>query len=51
MDKQNECLIETVEISKVKLKRFFTWADKSELVSHLNIKMPADKLGMSFSAV
>ncbi len=44
MDKQNECLIQTVEISKVKLKRFFTWAGKSELVSHLNINMPADNL-------
>ncbi len=41
MDKQNECLIQTVEISKVKLKRFFTWAGKSELVSHLKINMPA----------
>ena len=36
MEKHNECLIGTVEICKVKLKRFFTWADKSEIVSHLN---------------
>jgi len=50
MDQQNECLIQTVEISKVKLKRFFTWAGKSELVSHLNINMPADNPGRSYSA-
>ncbi len=36
MEKHNECFIGTVEICKVKLKRFFTWADKSEIVSHLN---------------
>lgn len=36
MDKHKDCLIGTVEICKVKLKRFFTWADKSEIVSHLN---------------
>ncbi len=36
MDMHGECLIGTVEICKVKLKRFFTWAGKSELVSHLN---------------
>lgn len=36
LEKHNECLIETVKICKVKLKRFFTWAGKSELVSHLN---------------
>ncbi len=36
MDKYNECLTGTVEISKVRLKRFFTWAGKSELVCHLN---------------
>lgn len=47
MDRQNESLTGTVEISKVKLKRFFAWAGKSELVSHLNIKMPADNLGRS----
>jgi hypothetical protein len=50
MDKQNECLTGTVEISKVKLKRFFTWAGKIELVSHLNIAMPADNLSMPVSA-
>ena len=50
MDKQNECLTGTVEISKVKLKRFFTWAGKLELVSHLDIKMPADNLGRPVSA-
>ena len=50
MDLQNECFVGTVEISKVKLKRFFTWAGKSELVSHLDIKMPEDKLGKSHSA-
>ncbi len=44
MEKQSECLIGTVEISKVKLKRFFTWAGKSELVSHLKTKMPANNL-------
>ena len=36
MEKHNECLIGTVEICKVKIKRFFTWAGKSEIVSHLN---------------
>lgn len=36
MEKHNECLTGTVEISKVRLKQFFTWAGKSELVSHLN---------------
>ncbi|MDO9097733.1 MAG: hypothetical protein WC568_01300 [Candidatus Methanoperedens sp.] len=36
MEKHNECFIGTVEISKVKIKRFFTWAGKSEIVSHLN---------------
>ncbi|VVB97616.1 Uncharacterised protein [uncultured archaeon] len=36
MEKHNECLIGTVEISKVRLKQFFTWAGKSELVCHLN---------------
>ncbi len=50
MDLRNECLTGTVEISKVKLKRFFTWVGKSELVSHLNIEMPADNLGGSYSA-
>jgi len=50
MDKQNECLTGTVEISKIKLKRFFAWAGKSELVNHLNISIPADKLGRSVPA-
>jgi hypothetical protein len=36
LEKHNECLTGTVEISKVRLKQFFTWAGKSELVSHLN---------------
>jgi hypothetical protein len=36
MEKHNECLIGTVDIYKVKIKRFFTWAGKSEIVSHLN---------------
>jgi hypothetical protein len=36
MEKHNECLIGTVEIYRVKIKRFFTWAGKSEIVSHLN---------------
>jgi hypothetical protein len=36
MEKHKECLIRTVEIYKVKIKRFFTWAGKSEIVSHLN---------------
>ncbi len=36
MEKHNECLVGTVEICKIKLKRFFTWAGKSELVNHLN---------------
>ena len=38
------CLAGTVEISKVKLKQFFTWAGKSELVNHLNTKLPANNL-------
>jgi hypothetical protein len=36
LEKHNECLIGTVEICKVKIKRFFIWAGKSEIVSHLN---------------
>jgi hypothetical protein len=36
MEKHNECLIETVGVYKVRMKRFFTWAGKSEIVSHLN---------------
>jgi site-specific recombinase XerD len=36
MEKHNECLIGSVEICRVKIKRFFTWAGKSEIVSHLN---------------
>lgn len=36
LEKHNECLTETVKIYKVRLKRFFTWAGKSELVNHLN---------------
>ena len=36
MEKHKECLIGTVEICRVKIKRFFTWAGKSEIVSHLN---------------
>jgi hypothetical protein len=36
MEKDKECLIGTVEICRVKLKMFFTWAGKSEIVSHLN---------------
>lgn len=36
MEKHNECFIGTVENSKVKIKRFFIWAGKSEIVSHLN---------------
>src|SRR5574341_958502 len=40
MEKQNECLIGSVESCKVKLKRFFTWAGKSELVSHLKTENP-----------
>jgi hypothetical protein len=35
-EKHIEGPIGTVEICKVKLKRFFTWAGKAELVSHLN---------------
>ena len=35
LGKHNEC-IAGAQICKVKLKRFFTWAGKSELVSHLN---------------
>jgi hypothetical protein len=36
LEKHNECLTETVKIYKVRLKRFFTWAGKSEVVNHLN---------------
>ncbi|HEY9246368.1 MAG TPA: hypothetical protein VIO11_05925 [Candidatus Methanoperedens sp.] len=36
IEKHNEGSIRAVEICKVKLKRFFTWAGKSEFVSHLN---------------
>jgi hypothetical protein len=36
MEKHNECFIGTVENCKIKIKRFFTWAGKSEIVSHLN---------------
>jgi hypothetical protein len=36
MEKHNECLIPTVLIYKAKIKQFFTWAGKSEIVSHLN---------------
>jgi hypothetical protein len=36
MEKDNECLIEKVKIYRVKIKRFFTWAGKPEIVSHLN---------------
>ena len=36
MDRRGEGLVETVDLFKVKLKRFFTWAGKSELVNHLN---------------
>jgi len=36
LEKHNECLIETVGIYKVRIKRFFTWAGKSEIVCHLN---------------
>jgi len=36
MEKHNECSIGTVEICKVRIKQFFTWAGKSEIVSHLN---------------
>lgn len=39
MDKQNEYLTGMVDISKIRLKMFFTWAGKSEIVSHLKIKM------------
>ncbi|CAG0997992.1 hypothetical protein METP1_02694 [Methanosarcinales archaeon] len=35
LEKHNECFT-GAQICKVKLKRFFTWAGKSELVSHLN---------------
>ena len=35
LEKHNECFA-GAQICKVKLKRFFTWAGKSELVSHLN---------------
>ncbi len=51
MNMQNESLIQTVDISKIKLKRFFTWAGKSELVNHLNIKIPADNPGRLYSPV
>lgn len=37
MEKHNECLIGSVEICRVRIKRFFTWAGKSEIVSHLNL--------------
>jgi len=36
MEKHNECQIGVVDMYKVKIKRFFTWAGKSEIVSHLN---------------
>ena len=36
LEKHNECLTVTVHLYKVKIKRFFTWAGKSEIVSHLN---------------
>jgi hypothetical protein len=36
MEKHNECLIGTVDIYRIKIKRFFTWAGKSEIVIHLN---------------
>ena len=36
MDRRGEGLIETLDLFKVKLKRFFTWAGKAELVNHLN---------------
>ncbi|MCX9014369.1 MAG: hypothetical protein OIN89_06205 [Candidatus Methanoperedens sp.] len=36
MNKRGEGLVETVDLFKTKLKRFFTWAGKSELVNHLN---------------
>ncbi len=36
MEKHSECLIGTVDTCKIKLKQFFTWAGKSEIVSHLN---------------
>jgi len=36
LEKHNECLTVTVHLCKVKIKRFFTWAGKSEIVSHLN---------------
>ena len=47
MKKQSECLIETVEICKVMLKRFFTWGGKSEIVSHLKTKIPENDLRRS----
>lgn len=36
LEKHNECLIAKVDMYKVKIKRFFTWAGKSEIVNHLN---------------
>ncbi len=36
MEMHGQHLVGTVEICKVRLKRFFTWAGKSELISHLN---------------
>jgi translation initiation factor 2 beta subunit (eIF-2beta)/eIF-5 len=36
MEKHNECLTGTVVIYKTRIKQFFTWAGKSEIVSHLN---------------
>ena len=36
MEKFNECSKGTVVIYKTKIKQFFTWAGKSEIVSHLN---------------
>lgn len=36
MEKHNECLTGTVVICKTKIKHFFTWAGKSEIVCHLN---------------
>ncbi|MCZ7356657.1 MAG: site-specific integrase [Candidatus Methanoperedens sp.] len=44
MEKHGECSTVTVENCRVKLKRFFTWAGKSELVSHLKTEMPANDL-------
>lgn len=36
MEMHNECLSGTVDTYKVKVKRFFTWAGKPEIVNHLN---------------